>query len=229
MGSSTQAKHSFPWILLFAVVILTAAAGWQLSSEMVRPSQTGFPVNDDYREAAKHRDQSKLAAWLGMVRGDLFAELFYSYADSLLEQNGRDFGSISTLNEALPAAERALRYAPHQGAVWLLLADMVGRYELAAPDGVAALKMSYYTVPYNAALTATRLSVATRTNALSDADISQFVDRDLRMILTTHPQLRPAIVTAHASASTQGKHFIERIVGDVDASFLASLRGAKPR
>jgi hypothetical protein len=226
--SSLPNERRVRWILVLFAGTLAAAGAWTLTAELARPPRTGFPVNENYQGAAEYRPQTERAAYLGMVRGDLWAESFFSFADSIFAQSGRDFGAISTLNEALPAAERALAYAPYQSEVWLLLADMAEKYELPNPKSGDALKMSYYTAPYKTSLTPLRLSVATRADTLSDLDLKQFVDRDLRMILAGQPELRPAIVAAYAKASEQGRHLIENVAQEVDISFLDSLRKSAP-
>jgi len=203
---------------------LAAAGTWTLTAELARPPRNGFPINVNYQSAAEQRPQLARAAYFGMVRGDLWANLFFSFADSLFTQNDRDFGAIATVNEALPTAERALSYAPYQTAVWLLLSDMAGKYELPKPKSGDALKMSYYTAPYKTSLIPLRLSIAMRSDALGDTELKQFVERDLRMILTAQPEMRPAIVTAYAKASADGRHLVESIAQEVDASFLSSLK-----
>jgi len=90
----------------------------------------GFPADQNYPAAAAQRSRMALAARVRLVRGDLWAELFFSFSDSIISRSGRDFGAIETLNEALPVAQRALLYAPYRSEVWLLLADMAEDYEL---------------------------------------------------------------------------------------------------
>jgi hypothetical protein len=170
--------------------------------------------------AADQRWKAALAARVGMVRGDLWAELFFSFANSILIRSGPDFGAIETLNEALPAARRALVYAPFRSEVWLLLAEMAKDYELHAPGAATALTMSYYTAPNNHALTPLRLSMA---NAVRDVGLGQLVARDLQIIFN----LRPAVIAAYATASAEGKHVIETVVEETDPSFLTRLKNER--
>lgn len=213
----------FRKILLAFAVALGIAGVWILMSEFARPPSIGYPVTQNYPAAADQRSQAALAARLGLVRGDLWADLFFSFADSIIGQR-RDFGAITTLNEAMPAAQRALAYAPYRSEVWLLLADMTEQYELPNPKSGAAVVMSYYTAPYNLAVTPLRLSVATRGDALRDADLRQFVERDLRMIFAGKPELQSAVIAAYATASPEGKRFVESVVKEAAPSFLASLQ-----
>jgi len=214
-------------VLAFAFTLGIAGA-WALTSELVRPPRVGFPIDQNYAAAAEQRPKAALAARLGLVRGDLWAELFFSFADFSVSKGGRDFGAVTTLNDAVPAARRALAYAPFRSEVWLLLADLAEKFELPNPNSAAALTMSYYTAPYNLALTPLRLSVATRGDALRDADLQQFVEQDLRMIFAGKPELRQAVIAAYATASAEGRRLVERIAQEVDPSFLASLRKQGP-
>ena len=156
------------------------------------------------------------------------AELFFSFANSILIRSGPDFGAIETLNEALPAARRALMFAPLRSEVWLLLAAMAKDYELETPSAATALTMSYYTAPYNQALTPLRLSVATRGSAVRDAELRKLVEQDLQIIFARKPNLRPAVIAAYATASAEGKQLIESVIQEVDPGFLMRLRKQIP-
>ena len=221
----TEAK--FRKILLVFAVFLAIGGAWTLISELARAPRIGFPIDQNYQAAADQRWKAALAARVGMVRGDLWAELFFSFANSILIRGGPDFGAIETLNEALPAARRALVYAPFRSEVWLLLAEMAKDYELQMPSAATALTMSYYTAPYNQALTALRLSLATRGTAVRDAALRQLVEQDLQIILTSKPNLRPAVLAAYATASAEGKHVIESVVEETDPSFLTRLKNER--
>jgi hypothetical protein len=206
--------------MAFAVTLWLAGT-WTLISELALAPRAGPASADQRRRAA-------VAARVGMVRGDLWANLFFTFADAIVSRSGRDFGAIETLNEALPAAQRALVFAPFQSEVWLLLAAMAEDYELQAPNFIDALTMSYYTAPYNLALAALRLSVATRGNAVRDPGLRQLVEQDLQTILASKPNLRPAVVAAYATASAEGKHLIENVAQQADPSFLTQLQKKTP-
>jgi len=223
----TWTEAQFRKILVLFAITLAIAGAWTLISESARAPRVGFPIDQNYQAAADQRWKAGLAARVGMVRGDLWAELFFSFANSILIRGGPDFGAIETLNEALPAARRALVYAPFRSEVWLLLAGMAKDYELQTPNAATALTMSYYTAPYNQALTALRLSLATRGNAVRDAALRQLVEQDLQIILTSKPHLRPAVLAAYATASAEGKHVIESVVEETDPSFLTRLKNER--
>src|SRR5215213_8537828 len=109
-------------LMMFAVTLGTAGA-WVLMSELARPSRMPLPIAPNVA-LTDQRPQAALAAHLGMVRGDLWAELFFLFSDPITSESRRDFGATTTLNEAVPAAHRALTYAPYRSEVWLLLAEM---------------------------------------------------------------------------------------------------------
>jgi len=201
-------------VLLMFAVTLGIAGAWILISEFARPSRIGFPVHHNDLDADQRAKASR-AAHVGLVRGDLWAELFFSFS-------GRDFGP--TLNEAVLAAQRALAYAPYRTEVWLLLADMAEKYQLPNPKSGAALTMSYYTAPYNWTLAPLRLSVAARGDALTDPELQQFVERDLRTILAGKPELRNAVRAAYVTASAPSRRFFESVVQQADPRFMTSLK-----
>jgi len=224
----TWTEGQFRKILMVFAVFLAIGGAWTLISELARAPRVGFPIDQNYQAAADQRWKAALAARVGMVRGDLWAELFFSFANSILIRGGPDFGAIETLNEALPAARRALVYAPFRSEVWLLLAEMAKDYKLQVPSAATALTMSYYTAPYNQALTPLRLSVATRGTAVPDAELRQLVEQDLQIILASKPNQRPAVVAAYAKASPEGKHLIESVAQEADPSFLIRLQEKAP-
>jgi hypothetical protein len=215
-------------ILMVFAITLGVAGAWTLICELARAPRIGFPVDQNYQAAADQRWRAALAARVGAVRGDLWAELFFSFANSILIRSGPDFRAVETLNEASPAARRALIYAPFQSEVWLLLAEMARDYELQTPSAATALAMSYYTAPYNQALTPLRLSMATRGTAVRDAELRQLVEQDLQTILANKPNLRPAVIAAYATASAEGKHLIESVVQQADPAFLMQLQKRPP-
>ena len=220
----TLTEAQFRKILMVFAITLAIAGTWTLISELARAPRIGFPIDQNYQAAADQRWKAALAARVGMVRGDLWAELVFSFANSILIRSGPDFGAIETLNEALPAARRALVYAPFRSEVWLLLAEMAKDYELQTPNAATALTMSYYTAPYNQALTPLRLSVATRGNAVRDPSLRQLVEQDLQIIFASNPEMRPAVIAAYATASPEGKHLIESVAQEADPSFLVRLQ-----
>jgi hypothetical protein len=220
----TEAR--FRKVLLLFAVTLAIAGAWTLMPDLVR---AGIRLPADQNDAASpdQRRKAALAARVGMVRGDLWADLFFTFGDAIVSRSGRDFGAIKILNEALPAAQRTLAYAPFRSDVWLLLAVMAENHQLQAPSTISAITMSYYTAPYMSAAAALRLSVATRGSAIRDPELRQIVEHDLQVIFASRPQLRSAVVAAYATASAEGKHLIESTVRQVDPAFLMRPQSGK--
>ena len=107
VSSPAVTQAGFRKLLLIFAVTLGTAGAWILTSELARWPRIGFPVHHNDSDADQ-RAKASLAAQLELVRGDLWAELFFSFSDFILGPSGRDFGP--TVNEALPAAQRALAY-----------------------------------------------------------------------------------------------------------------------
>src|SRR5438874_8141288 len=81
-----------------------------------------------------------------------------------------------------------------------------------------------YTAPYNWTLAPLRLSVAARGDALTDPELQQFVERDLRTILAGKPELRNAVRAAYVTASAPSRRFFESVVQQADPRFMTSLK-----
>src|SRR4051812_31824967 len=156
-------------VLMAIAVALGLAGAWTLVCELVHPHRDPTAAGQRWRWA--------IAADVGMIRGDLWASLFLSFKDSITR--GINWDGIETSDEALPAAQRALRYAPYRSDVWLLLAELASAHQLQPPSTTSALMMSYYTAPNDPHLAALRLSVATRGEAVSDPNLTQLVEQDL--------------------------------------------------
>jgi hypothetical protein len=216
--------------LLAFAFFLGAQALWILFSELPRSSVHALPPDADSATlAARARNAARWSAWLGIVRGDLWAESAYTYATLLWSNSpeGRDDNTL--VDEARNNADRALSYAPHRAGVWLLVAGLASRFPWADARATLALKMSYYTGPSEFSLMPLRLRVATQSNAFDDNDIQQFVRRDLRAIVTQRPQQRLAIVAVYREASFEGKRLIGQVLAEIDPSLLQSIRsGTSP-
>jgi HEAT repeat protein len=214
--------------VLVLALIVGGQAAWQLAAELTRVGIPAVPTYAAAAEAALHREHARWVARFGFVRGDLWAESALTYADLLWATPTLNAEERRSLDDARASAERALSYAPHSSAVWLLLAGLNSRFDGSRVNAAMALKMSYYTGPSDPRLLALRLFIATHSKAISDEEIQQFVRRDLQLIITRRPELRPAIVAAYRDASPEGKRYIEDILSKTDPVFAQSLRTAMP-
>jgi hypothetical protein len=211
-------------MLLFA----SALAGFSLWVLLPEPARSGIhrlPTDRDMAAAAApERARAHRAARFGGVRGDLWSEFAYTYSTPLWP--GAEPGSDPQMvaNEARSIVERALAYAPHDSGVWLLAASLAARFEWPNSDPAAILKTSYYTGLNEIELVPLRLVAATRANALSDTDVQRFVQRDVRMILTRWPELKPTLIAAYGNAAPATKRFLEAAAAETDPGFVQAMR-----
>jgi hypothetical protein len=203
--------------------VLAVTSLWILLPEPARSPVHQLPMDREAAAAAAAaRTRAERAARFGAMRGDLWSEAAYAYAAPLW--SGAE--SAGDPNEGRTVVERALAYAPHDAAVWLLASGLASRLGWQNADFAAMLKTSYYTGPSESALLPLRLLVATRPGALSDADIQGFVHRDVRMILTRWPELKSALIAAYRAADPGTKRFLEGATADTDAAFVQTMRSS---
>ena len=214
--------------LLLLAILLAVEGSWLAVTEAVRPEIPYFPTTAAAAAAASgHRTNAGMAASLGRMRGDLWGSYAVALSSDLLaDVAGTNASSAQALTEnTVATAIRAAGFAPLDSRIWLLLAIMNARLERSVPE---PLKMSYYTGPNDVALTPSRLLVATRTAAITDPELQILVGREIRMIVSRKPELRPALFAAYRQASPEGKRFIEAEVGGLDRDLAASIRAGGP-
>ena len=198
---------------------------WLLLTEFYRPNLIRLPT--DAQAAAAARSQRSHATWVARIagiRGNLWAESAFTYADLLWNSPSVDPDSAKSLEQARALLYRALDHAPHQAGAWLLLAGLASHYHWQNLDSAEALKMSYYTGQSEEALMPLRLRMAARLDAISDTSLQILVRRDLRLLLAQ--QQKSAVKEAYEDASPGGRRFIEAAVGEIDPSSLGSLRAS---
>jgi hypothetical protein len=212
---------------LFAV-LLALQCVWLLAAELIRPDIEHLPTDlASATIAAKKRVAATLAASIGAVRGDLWAQSAYTYANLLWLQNAQANSSASSevLERARKNLDRALYWGPQQSGAWLLLAGLGREFRLASVTPIEALKMSYYSGPSEISLVSLRLRIAVRADQFDDFEIRQFVSRDLRLLLAQNK--KSVITEVYRAASPAGKSFMEQAIKDIDPSALTSLRTAE--
>ena len=84
--------------------------------------------------------------------------------------------------------------------------------------------MTYFTGPNEPALTPLRIRIATRSTAITDAELQTLVEQDIRAIILRNQDQKPSLLAAYRDASPQGKQLIEATVGDLDKNLLATIR-----
>jgi hypothetical protein len=200
--------------LLFAG-FLGLQAAWILAPELVRFTWSSFLYGKASVDVA-HRDNAVTAAALGMLRGDLWAD----YAVILASERSDAGAKPPSLELVRNAAMRAVTLAPHESRAWLVLANL----DRLNPQGAEALKMSFYTGPYEVALIPEQIRLATRLNVTGDDELQNLIAQEISIIIFRRPELKPAIIAAYRDASPDGKQFIETTVGTLDPNLLTEIR-----
>jgi hypothetical protein len=207
--------------LAFALFLL-AQSSWLLLAELSRPAIDRIPTDAaSAARAAQAGPAAVRAARFGAIRGDLWAEAAFTSAGLRWRESWPD-ASTGSPEQARAALDQVARFAPHRSDAWLLQAALAALDPSSPVDPGEALKMSYYTGPGELPLVAPRLFVATRADRFDDGEFKELVGRDLR-VLFAHGQ-RSAIAQAYGVASAAGRQFLEQAVGEIDPSFVASLR-----
>jgi hypothetical protein len=214
-------------------LVLGCQGIWLLIPAFFRPTPSAFPINVQAAAGeAVDRSAANLAASVGAIRGDLWAQSALTYLDLFWKDNSGppevNPPNTETLERAQNAIDWALRLSPHDARVWLLQASRDAQSEGLAQRAAAALRMSYYTGANEIELIPLRLSLAVRSEAVNDEEFRQLMRHDIRVITSRAPQLKPAILAAYRDASPSGQHFIEDTLQEMDPTLLATLRSSVP-
>ena len=213
-------------LALFGLLLITQAA-WILSAESY--SQDHFSIERNAASIGATPDGIRKAASIAAVRGDLWAESAFALVAQPSTDPAAALDHDSVPEPALHAFTRALHYSPHRGDVWLMLAALSDRYRPSGYDTGALLKMSYYTAPNELSLLPERLHVALgAVAAVSDPELRDMIKRDISLVLTRQPALRPALAAAYHSAWGDNKIFAERLISEVDPGWLKTIRAQYP-
>jgi hypothetical protein len=231
MKPGTSAKIWLRVVLALFGIFLSTQAAWILLAERNQMNHIRLVVDGKIATIPlAEQDKVKQAASLAVVRGDLWAESAFTYGSHLRTDQAMDLNAGDKFNtEALKPLTEALRYSPHRGDVWLMFAASVDQYKWAGYQPSSLLKMSYYTAPNELALFPLRLNVSLHTKeVIDDTELQDMVRRDISVILTRAPALKPALVAAYRLALPQGKAFAERVISEIDPSYLGFVRAAYP-
>ena len=232
MNPNTSTKTWLRVALALFGVFLSAQAAWILLAERQRLNHIRLPVDGMTATIAfAEQDKIKQAASLAVVRGDLWAESAFTHGSQLWIDRAMELDAGGPLNaEARTTLTRALRYSPHRGDVWLMFAALADQYKWSEYQPSLLLKMSYYTAPNELALFPLRLNVSLHAKGvIDDAELQDMVRRDISVILTRAPALKPALVAAYRSALPQGKVLAERVISEIDPDYLGVVRAECPQ
>ena len=203
---------------LFAI-LLGVQCVWLLLAEFSRPGIYRLPTDSVAAAAARNkRIGASWAAMIGAIRGDLWAQSAFTYADLMWGAAGGG----ANLAQARSSLDHALADAPHQSSAWLLLAGLASHYQLPGIDATEAVRMSYYTGASELELMPLRLWIAAHSDAFSDIELRDSISREVRLLFT-HQQ-KSAIIAAYNAAQSAGRQFIEQTIREVDPSAVESLR-----
>ena len=147
--------------------------------------------------------------------------------------NGISAPPVNEQKTALPvpsnALTRALHSSPLRGDIWLMLAA-ASKHNSPQSSTAAMLKMSYYTAPNDLDLVPLRVSVALATDAVvREPELRDLIKRDVSLVVTHRPALRPALASAYRSASTDGKTYLEGLISEQDPTYLDQVRARNSR
>jgi hypothetical protein len=216
----------FRAVILGFAALVGLVATWVVLPEIARlpfASPDGAATSDATTAA---QNAARTAARLGVIRGDLWANLALTYGglDRASGRGGTQTYAQHAAETARVFAERALSYSPHDARVWLFLVALDTQVPPYDRHAAAALKMSYYTGPYELGLIPLRLLVAVRPGILADEELRQLFRHELQVALGRRAELKPAIVAAHRVADPAARRLIEEVISEQDPELLASLR-----
>jgi hypothetical protein len=222
LSASSPNQRIFRSAVLVFAFILGWQAVWLITAEFFRPSSPKFP--ESAQATADNRKAAALAASLGYIRGDLWAEYALTYSDILSVDGRTGAQSVEVIEHAREITNRALSLVPSDAQIWLLLARIDARFDWLNGKSSTALRMSYYTGTNETELIASRLPLAINSSEIGDPDFQQLVRHDIRIVVTRKPELIPAVLAAYRDASPVGQQFLETALKEIDPSLFAKLR-----
>ena len=210
-------------------------AAWELSADLLRPITVEFPT--DRRSAISaypQHDAAVAAAEIGVIRGDLWADAAFANGNLLWtdDEHLSDADTVS-IERTRALTEHAIRWAPHNARLWLLLATTYFRTDSLdqRPTGVlnneklqAALRLCYYTGSNTVDLIQSRLFFVLQSRLLEDDEFQEFVRHDFEIAVMRKAEFAPIIAATYKNAPPPAKQFIEKTLGELDPGLLTSIR-----
>lgn len=221
-GLTRPSRPIFRVAVLACAILLGVQCIWLILPELFRPRIDRLPTDPAAAAAvAKDRAAALRAAFLGGIRGDLWAEAAFTKASLLWI--GKEETTEASLRLPRASLGRSLRDAPHRSDTWLLLAGLAARFSSLGLNAIEPLKMSYYTGPSDQNLVPLRLKIAVQSESFSDDEMRQLVSRDIRLLLS-QKQI-PTIAGILNAASLNARLFMEETIRDIDPSALDLITG----
>jgi len=219
-NKSDKTARRFKSLSVILAGSLASLAVWILIAEFLRTPPAEFPIDPDSARVKTDHNAAHIAARVGVIRGDLWAEDALTYSDVFRRDGVQD---SDTIEHARVIAERALVFAPHDARIWLILASVDSRFDWLNGKASTALRLSYYTGANEVRLIPVRLSLSLALPAISDPDFQQLVSHDLRIIVLRHPELKPAILSAYRNALPAGQQFVQAALKELDPNLISKL------
>jgi hypothetical protein len=187
--------------MLLMAMVLAAYCLWVVLAELQRPKVSRLPTNAaDAARAATQRIDGTWAAWSGLIRGDLWAASAFTFADLLWTD-----ANNAEAEQARARSDRAIRYSPAQGDIWLFLADLALHPDGNKSAAAESLRMSYYTAPNQLTLMSLRARVVAQLSETDD-ELKQFAGRDIHILLANSQ--KQAVIEAYNVATSSGREAI---------------------
>lgn len=205
--------------------LLASFAIWILAAELLRPASIKFATSAKFA-ALNHmqRDAAIVAAKIGHLRGDLWADAAFAYGGMFWGKGRLSDVDPVAIERTRELTEQAIAYAPYDSRLWLLYALTNLTLDRLNNKVAASLRMSYYTGSNARELIPERLLVATQSRAFDDNELRELIRHDIRIAVGRKSELIPAIVFAFNNAPLSGKQFIEIALTEIDPSLLPSIR-----
>jgi hypothetical protein len=207
-------------------IFLGLCGTWMLVPALLAPKSNGLPLDHILADAAStRRPRAVLAAGIGAIRGDLWAEAAFTGAHFMWQDPATvlDETASSQLNRIRANAETALVWAPVNSAVWLLLATLPQNPSNRDSSVSTFLEMSYFTALNDLSLGPLRIMRAATSSALANKDIQLFVKSDIRGILDREPDHQQDIIAAYRKALPQNQPIFETLVAEIDPAVATTL------
>jgi hypothetical protein len=204
---------------------------WILAAEMNGTRLTYFPMSaEDAAVFSSTRELSRVAALIGLVRGDLWTAAAIAEAAPFLFEVPSDQNNLdqqSNLESARRTVMHAARLSPHDSRLWVMLSAIENRLSRDKTSDVKTLKLSYYTGPNEFQLAPARLLVAAKIRA--DDDLQSLIQIEIERIVFERPELKPAIATAFKSAIPEAREIFSNVLKKTDPNLLAEIAGSGVR
>lgn len=206
-------------ILVGAFSAMLAGFGaWVTATEWLSPAARTSAAFVERASDATDLTTIRLAAWIGLARGDLWAD----YAATLMHAARLDSKAQSLRDRAQAAGYRAATLAPLDPRPWLVLAELAIDSGAAAPRIAGMLNMSFLTSPNTVEVMPRRLALVARSPVRTDADIHALVLRDIRL-LTQQADGIPRLGAVWRGATADGREYLAGILRDVDPKLLQDI------